>query len=172
MSNTLGKVLIFAVGAAIGSAVTWKIVTTKYDQLIQEEIDSVKEAFSRDEEEMVENAKNYVDILNEQNYNTNEKTEEKGGTDSMERPYVISPDEFSEFDDYETVSLTYFADSVLTDEDYNLIEDIDNIVGEESLDHFGDYEDDSVFVRNDRLKTDYEILMDERRFADLMNPED
>lgn len=171
MSNTLSKLFIFAAGAAIGSVVTWKVVKTKYDQLIQEEIDSVKEAFSRDEEEMVENAKNYVDILNDQGYST-ETTEEKGGVDSVERPYVISPDEFAEFDDYETISLTYFADEVLTDEDYNPIEDVDNVVGEESLDHFGDYEDDSVFVRNDRLKTDYEILLDTRRFEDVMNPED
>ena len=28
---------------------------------------------------------------------------------------------------------------------------MDEIVGKESLNHFGEYEDDSVFVRNDRL---------------------
>ena len=44
--NLLNNVLIFAAGVGIGSVVTWKIVKTKYDQIIQEEIDSVKEAFS------------------------------------------------------------------------------------------------------------------------------
>ena len=171
MSSTLSNVLIFAAGAAIGSVITWKMVKTKYDQLIQEEIDSIKEAFSREEEEMVEDAKNYVDILNDRGYAT-EETDQKGGEDSVERPYVISPDEFDEFDNYEAVSLTYYADGVLTDEDDQPVDDVDEIVGEESLNHFGEYEDDSVFVRNDRLKTDYEILMDTRRFEDVMNPED
>lgn len=40
MNNyTLNKFLIFAVGAAIGSLVTWKIVKTKYEQIIQDVID-------------------------------------------------------------------------------------------------------------------------------------
>ena len=39
--------LMFAVGAAIGSAVTWKLVKTKYERIANEEIESVKEVFSR-----------------------------------------------------------------------------------------------------------------------------
>ena len=45
MKDTLNNVLIFAVGAAIGSAVTWKLLKTKYERIAQEEIDSVKEVF-------------------------------------------------------------------------------------------------------------------------------
>ena len=41
------NLFIFAAGATIGSAVTWKIIKTKYEQIAQEEIDSVKEVFSR-----------------------------------------------------------------------------------------------------------------------------
>ena len=40
------NVLMFAVGAAIGSAVTWKVVKAKYEKIVQEEIDSIKEAFA------------------------------------------------------------------------------------------------------------------------------
>ena len=39
------NVVLVAVGAAIGSAVTWKIVKTKYERIAQEEIDSVKEEY-------------------------------------------------------------------------------------------------------------------------------
>ena len=46
------------------------------------------------------------------------------------------------------------------------IEDVDDVVGMESLTRFGEYEDDSVFVRNDRLRCDYEILMDERTYSE------
>ena len=45
MKNALINLAMLAVGAAIGSAVTWKLVKTKYEQLAQEEIDSVKQIF-------------------------------------------------------------------------------------------------------------------------------
>lgn len=45
--STLSNFLIFVVGAGIGSAVTWKVLKTKYEQIIQEEIDSVKEVYSK-----------------------------------------------------------------------------------------------------------------------------
>ena len=91
-------------------------------------------------------------------------------------PYIISPEEFDTEDGYDTVSLTYYTDGVLTDDDNNVIEDIENTVGEDFAKHFGEYEDDSVFVRNERLMTDYEILMDYRPFNDVVatgtNPKD
>ena len=46
MNETMGKILIFVTGAAIGSAVTWKLVKTKYEQIAQAEIESVKEVYS------------------------------------------------------------------------------------------------------------------------------
>ena len=85
----------------------------------------------------------------------------------VEKPYVISPEEFGEFEEYEKISLTYYADQVLTDENNEEVDDVEEIVGEESLTHFGEYEDDSVFVRNDRLKCDYEILLDQRNYSDV-----
>ena len=81
-----------------------------------------------------------------------------------DEPYVISPDEFGELDDYDTASLLYFADGVVADMEMNPVDDIDEIIGEASLDHFGEYEDDSVYVRNDRLRIDYEVLKDLRNF--------
>lgn len=84
-----------------------------------------------------------------------------------EMPYVIPPEEFDELEGYNTISLLYFSDEVLTDDDYSIIENVEETIGKDSLNTFGRYEDDSVYVRNDRLKCDYEILKDERRFADI-----
>ena len=50
----------------------------------------------------------------------------------------------------------------------NEIEDVDNIVGLDSLDTFGKYEDDSIYVRNDSLKCDYEILADNSNYSDII----
>lgn len=94
---------------------------------------------------------------------------EKGGPEEMDKhvgraPYVISPDDFASLDDWKTVSLTYYADDILEDEKYNIITDRDNLIGRKALTTFGEYEDDSVFVRNERLKTDFEILKDYRTY--------
>ena len=84
-----------------------------------------------------------------------------------DRPYIIPPEDFGDYPDYETISLTYYNDKVLTDEYNEIVDDIDDLIGEDSLNHFGEYEDDSVFVRNDALKVDYEILLDPANYRDI-----
>ena len=85
-------------------------------------------------------------------------------------PYVISPKEFDE-EGYETISLTYYADGVLADEQNFPIEDIEDTVGNDALNSFGEYEDDSVFVRDDDKGIDYEILLDNRKYSELPRTE-
>lgn len=197
MNNVLTKTIIFAAGAAIGSAVTWKLLKTKYEEIANEEIRSVKETFSRRLETLESESKkmaaigekltegfkdglkegsepvknsvnkvvnNYEQLISNLGYKGEEGEDEEM---KIEKPYVIAPDEFGDMVEYDTVSLTYYEDGVLTDEMDEIIEDVDSIVGVESLTHFGEYEDDSVFVRNDRLKTDYEILLDLRKYSDV-----
>lgn len=173
-------IITFAIGAAVGSVATWFLVKTKYEQLAQEEIDSVKEVFSKrektkhveiPEEEHEESDETEIDIreyaskLNEEGYTDYSEVEL---VKDVEKPYVITPDEFGEIDEYEKISLTYYADMILADDMDELIEDVEDIVGFESLGTFGRYEDDSVFVRNDQLKADYEILKDLRRYEDVI----
>lgn len=178
MTNTLSKVFIFTAGAAIGSAATWYLLKTKYEQIAQEEIDSVKETFSRlnsnptedtdDQNVPVEKEpEQYEQIA--QNYGKYCKKEEV--EEVMKKPYIITPEECGEIEDYDVISLIYFADKVLTDDQNVPIENVDEIVGRDSLNHFGECEDDpdSVFVRNDELRTDIEILLDSRNYSDLVN---
>ena len=183
MKDTLSKIIIFAAGACVGSAVTWKLVKNKYERIAQEEIDSVKEVFSQREIEHSEpkekiatnmkvekpNLKEYVAKIQEENYaEYSGMTDTKKEVADVEKPYVITRQEFDEFG-YDVISLTYYADGVLADDADEIIDDIDDIVGVEALTRFGeDPEDpDSVYVRNDRLKCDYEILLDNRNYADV-----
>lgn len=86
---------------------------------------------------------------------------------SIEAPYVISPEEFGEMDGYTQISLTYFEDDdILSDENGVVIDDPEEIVGD-ALNHFGDYEKDSVFVRSDPKRCDYEILKDLRSYSEF-----
>ena len=47
MNNKVFGTILFTAGAIIGSLVTWKVVKTKYEDIAQEEIDSVKEEYTR-----------------------------------------------------------------------------------------------------------------------------
>lgn len=197
MNNKLLYFLSFVIGASAGSLVTWKCIEKKYKQIAQEEIDSVKETYAKmrkddlkakktdleaakaklhpAESEKVETpevkpeeVQKYEDVIAKHNYTSySNNINEKGGDVMTDRPYVISPDEFGDYPDYETISLTYYNDKVLTDEYNEIVDDIDDLIGEDSLNHFGEYEDDSVFVRNDSLKVDYEILLDSANYSDI-----
>ena len=183
MSNTLRNFFIFAVGAAIGSAATWYFVKTKYERIANEEIESVKEAFSPKKSESKEEPKSdsthdmvtYEKMLGNLNYtnytevtNDNDEKAVEEMTEKKKGPYVISPDEFGNIPEYDAVSLNYYSDGVLANDWDEIIEDVDDVVGEESLTHFGEYEADSVFVRNDDAATDYEILRDLRNYWDVV----
>ena len=182
--NKLMGLFVFSAGVAVGYAVSWRYLKDKYEQLAQEEIDSVKEKFSHrkqvvqkedeSEDEVTEpDTKEYATKVSElgyTNYSNIEKQETKGSEPVKEnRPYVITPEEFDEIDGYGIESLTYYADGVLTTDGDEVLEDaeIDYLIGTDSLTHFGEYEDDSVFVRNDTTKCDYEILRDVRNYTDV-----
>lgn len=176
MNNTVKSFLIFTAGAAIGSVATWQFVKKKYEQIAQEEIDSVKETFSKrqETEEKSEEINDDTQVFDDEDIEEAiDIIEDLGymprGESKMSKPTVISPDEFGEIDEYEQISLTYYIDGSLADDNDELIEDVDGTIGFESLNHFGEYEDDSVFVRNDRLKCDYEILLDQRNYSDVVN---
>lgn len=181
--NKLSYLLAFAAGALIGSAATWYFVKDKYEKLAQEEIDSVKETFKKSyedqevkhEEEIHKVENKYYNSL-AQNYNYEKKSrpetileeDEEEEVRKMDEPYVIKPYEFGDYIDYEQISLLYFADGVLADEDtLDVIDDIEETVGEYFADHFGEYEEDSVYVRNDAKRCEYEILKDERQYKDV-----
>ena len=178
--STLSNVLIFMTGAAIGSLVAWKLSKDYYKKLADEEIAEVKQHFS----EMTA-MKKELEVVTERASKVVEdesKHDPKGNladlayfaskyiTHDDKKPYLINPDVFGDLCDegYETETLTYYADGVLADDMDIIIEDIDAMVGLESLDHFGDYEKDVVFVRNEKHKADYEICRDTRTYVEVV----
>lgn len=185
MKNSIVTGFSFLLGMGIGAYVTYVYIKDMYAEIAQEEINSVKEAYAekaknlqRDvitedkKKEKVDEAKNKPDIseyaakLKENGYtNYSEISQEDN---DVEVPYVIAPEDYGENDEYETISLTYYSDGVLTDEDDEVITNPGKLVGEDFVSHFGDYEDDSVFIRNDDRKIDFEILMDYRTYQDVL----
>lgn len=189
------NVLMFAAGATIGSAVTWKVVKTRYERIAQEEIDSTERAYAdlfaklnepnegdtepaecdgqinwseledleegEDDEEDEPSGNEYANVIN--NY-----TNEKGGSETVSKlPYTISPYEYGEIDEYHQIELTYYeGDDVLEDDEGNIVTDREELVGPSALYTFGEYEEDAVFVRNEHLCTDFQILKDYRSYTE------
>lgn len=93
--------------------------------------------------------------------------------DNVTKPYVIRPEEFDTLDNYDAVCYTYYADGVLVDEDEDPLEipEIATAIGLDFASHFGDYDEDSVHIRNDLRRIDYEIVRDLRKYGDFHESE-
>ena len=174
MNKGINNFIIFTAGVVIGTLAASRYFKEKYEKISKEEIESVKEVYKKKEEQFktvpkeVEVNKDtkvneYKNIVSKYDKGESEMRDEIG-------PDVILPEEFDE-EGYETISLTYYADGVLADEQNFPIEDIEDTVGNEALNSFGKYEDDSVYVRDDDKGIDYEILLDIRKYSELPRTE-
>lgn len=176
----LSHFVAFLIGAGIGGTATYIYTTKKYESIIQDEIASVKKVYSlhnkianngnektnEHQPEKSEEIKEAQRICHNQGYidYSSQKTEDRppqpDTSDTLpksDEPYIISCDELGNLEGYDVISLTYYADGVLTDEDDFIVDDIEGTVGVEALDCLSNGLD-SAFVRNDKLKCDYEIL--------------
>lgn len=187
---TMNKNVIFAFisGAFVGGFITYRYLSAKTPDKEEEDTSNVTYVTSppkKIEKEEVddkpitqptysiskdisESSREFTDYVNAAK-TYKEPVSDKEGP----KPYILNPVELGNSDDEEYVvsELIYYADGVLVDESDSVIEidDIEMFIGMESLEHFGEYEPDSVAVRNERLKVDYLILRSNRYFADVEN---
>lgn len=178
MHKAIYIIASFAMGAAAGSLVTWQITNKKYQKIAQEEIASVKETFKKFNIEVSADDKDLEPQNVEESYGPEvtvnmmehaKKIAEKYNTASKKQDdpyYVITPEEFGEIDEYETVTLSYFGDEELADDEGNIV-DIAETIGFDALQHIGDYDEGAVYVRNDATKTDYEVLQESKTYAEV-----
>lgn len=93
-----------------------------------------------------------------------------------DRPYVISVDEYMEdsYDNgtqYDKSTVTYFdGDNTLVDDREEIIPDIDRTLGINNLTRFGHKSKDKnvVYIRNERLETDFEVLLDRSSYTETV----
>ena len=179
------KLLYF--GLVIGAAVAGAAVALYYTKATErkradEEIAQMREYYTRKEENLTRNiekkAKHTVSADNEaenkkkakemrdyqkivrENYKQKQEYTPEG-------PAVISPDEFGENPGYDRLTMTFYADNIVADENDEIVEDVNECIGFESLSHMGEYEPDVLYVRNDRLRVYYEITRDLRNYGDV-----
>ena len=172
--NKVKCILIFAFGAAVGSVLTWRYIQNKTPMEQETENRDGQDAEATDDENYT-SAPYYGGALPKTDgisvMPCKEETEEQMEQKKM-LPYIISPDIFGdrEDEDYEMITLKYYeGDDVITDEDDNVLEGVTSIIGDDVIQHFGEYEDDTVFIRNDILKCDYEVLRIDESYSDVLD---
>lgn len=178
MNKTGVAVIAFIFGAGVGSYTTYQLVKKKFADIAQEEIDSIKDLYSRKKarEEKSENkseiaakAREKADIIEYAKKIHEEKYTPDEPEESVDYA-IIAESEFGEQDDYDCITLTYYADGVLTDDEDDVMTDYEHIVG-----NFEDYyekDSDVVYVRNDARRVYYEIVRDDRDYREVVGDEE
>lgn len=152
----------FAAGAVLGIIVAWRYSIHSSEETYDEEFDDTNaDADDISEESAEEEKAEAHQIAIGEGYTTEE-------TVSKDEPYVISADEFGFFEDFEEITLTYYSDAILADDQDHIIEDKESIIGRDALSRLTNTDDETVYVRNEKLKVDYEICYDYKRFAEVM----
>lgn len=182
-------------GAVAGYFIAEKRLREKYNQLAEEEIDSMREHF-RSRLVAKETKPDLADLGKKvEDLGYRPPVEEIGDDKAMPEepetanifesqivwdmekelagrtpriPYVIHVDERHE-SGYTETTMTYFAgDDVLCDERDKVVNEPDDVVGIENLDRFGHGSNDPnvVYIRNDTLGVDVEVVRSERTYAE------
>lgn len=157
----------FLLGCATGAFLMWLFTRRKAnDEEIYEDEDYIEEKIPVEEpvkafenNNVTKDITSFSEVLKDNNYKAQSVDYRRHRVKDI--PYVIPPAEFGELTGYEQVSLTFHSDDVLTDDLGELVDDdIGELIGEDFSTHFGEYEEDSVYIRNDSKRCDYEILRD------------
>lgn len=221
MLSNMNPLVALGAGLLVGATTTYlatrEVVKKKYEALANEEIESVKAAYSKQEtdtkaekpltvpfedlkEVYLQRAADagYVQPPATEPQVTNDGVEyiEPGQIDFMtpwERsgdwpgsevnvqklkrdpalPYLITTDEF--LDDLQIehgkFSLAWYNDLILADDRDEVVEDVEGMIGKQHLECFGQGSDgpDTIYIRNERLKTDFEVSREAMSYVEQMS---
>lgn len=93
--------------------------------------------------------------------------EYEGDKELHKRPYAISPDQFAEeHPEYDKESIYAYSDGVMTHENDEIVDDVDTLLGD--VDTQPKYGGDTVYIRNDRFSTDYEVMYVETTYQEAV----
>lgn len=183
--SKLGYLGSFAVGGGIGALVAWIFTRKKYEKLVEDEIKSVKEEFTKEshivivknqeeadkiieEKQKTEDQKKYQKKLMENHYTSYKQALDEVKKTVKEQeiifPYPIEPDEQGENGFTKETLIYYEGDGTLADEFGRIFDRPDDTVGLNNLDDFG--KSDVMYIRNETDEVDYEVIRDVGTYAE------
>lgn len=148
----------FVLGAVVGAAGTWFYMNKKYFGPVEEPVE---------EEELPEVTRepssgrypwgSTDNIEKDKTMEYQKMAKQYSEEDEPKPPYVITRDEFCDSDIPLKVTLSYFEDGIVTDEYNDIVDDaeVKEALGEDFVNHF---DEDLVYIRNEKRNCDYEIL--------------
>lgn len=174
-----GKSFIaFVAGSAIGAAAAWTYAKKYFNQIIEDTVKKCNACSEEEQPSISEPAHSEADdsTSDEDTEAESEKVQYHKAVKEYESeesrkdgPYVISPDEFRDGSMITAVTYSYFEDGVVTDEYDNIVEDVDEAIGEDFVNYF---DEDVVYVRNEERNCDYEILREGFSYNDPPHSEE
>lgn len=186
---------IFLTGAGIGAGISFLVTKKVYETKCAEEIEVMRKKYKAEGDSVSSAISEMKDIVKERYLKESESEddaiiftreesldeesdieEEMAESEFPEEepeirkyPYPITPEEYFEGDDpgIGKRALIYYAgDDTLVDETTEELQELGQI-GVDNLGLFGKYEDKRLFIRNEPLGEDYEVIFEEGSFHQL-----
>lgn len=163
--------LIFIAGVGVGIGASYNLIKKKHDEILEEEIASVKETYSKynkesDEvtEEKEPEPKEIASVKEKYKKLTKEYSELNEDSCTNSEIYEISYDDFGE-EGYTEIELTYYIDdNTLTDDANEPMGELDIISSIGSIDILNGCKDgEYIYIRNEEKEIDYSIAISENR---------
>ena len=191
----MNKGIIFIVGVAIGASATYVTLKKKYEDIMAEEIQAIKAMYKEKSEEASDEVaeevsepikdidkekiaidartkpdliKHATELSNKNNYVNYSKSDNKAEKKNEKKPYEIQFDEYGEIEDYEAITLYYYSDGVVADENDEEVEYPEMLIGEGYEEYFETSGEDSLYIRNEHISSDYEVLRSAKTYAEAI----
>lgn len=184
----LKETLLFVGGAVTGAAICYFVTKKKYEteiSYLESEIDATIDKYYASQEEQIPEteelneeerkevetynslAGNYTDYSRITKPDISTLMHEKHPEYDFKILDPNNPDPEEQLYEQQTVQY-YEEDGTLADISENIIPDLENVIGPDALDHFGEYgEEDIVRVRNKKLGIDYEVIRIHGSYVDF-----
>ena len=164
-------------GLVTGAIAAYKITSDHYEKIVSDLEDDFDESVFGDDEgvqvsELEEDVnvyeplktshnipktplKDYANKLKETGYIGGENPEK-----DQNSPYIIRNDQFGLDNEYDLVALAYHSNDILVNEVGEIIPEPSELIDPDALEQLGEDKADVVYVRNEKLKTEFEIIFE------------
>lgn len=182
----MNKLFIFTSGVIVGAGLTYACIKGKYEKRLREEVDSFREGRDKPEikikltaeaetynvlNDKKEDTEKYEELTKEYSGDAEKVIEESVSEENISKAaYIISMEDYKEVNSYEKKSLNYYTeDEVLTDDEDNVIEDIDGTIGNYAISCLETYDDEVIYIRNEKISVDYEVVKVHESFSEYVD---
>jgi hypothetical protein len=185
----MNKVGAFIFGAIVSGAIVFGIEEYRMKKVKKDAEDSIAQMIEVYKQKTIELETKHIDIsedlgtvedaekaLNE--YSAFGKSESVEKHDILDEPeekksngeaYIIKPDDFAMDPDMEIISLIFYSGNnklVYVSGDAGIEEHPEDLFDIEFLNHFGEYEENMLYIRDPDKKIEYDIEYDENSYVE------